>query len=103
MTVMIKSWTGEMVPLRVGMGVRDNETGAEWVVDEDNFCQCCVDNCAMISCPFAAGDRIEILVDDNWFFRDMLNNTIVYNPDVKYNFPIRHANPNLRTKPEGDI
>ena len=102
MTVMIKSWTGVMVTLRVGMGVRDNETGAEWVVDEDNFCQCCVDNCTMISCPFAVGDEVERIFAAT-YIRSTIQNTHDLLTVNRVKAEYRHANPNLRTKPDGNV
>ena len=120
MTVMIKSWTGEMVPARVGMVVshpildmsllkitRISDTPfciwVSYIDDTSMEYHVKLDDLTMISCPLADGDRIEIFVDDVWFYRDMFGDIILYKPTINYKFPIRHANPNLRTKPEGNV
>jgi hypothetical protein len=115
MTVMIKSWTGEMVPLRMGMAVKVKDSsynGGEVVnIDAENdvirvmltpylHWNGGAKELTMISCPFAVGDEVLVFKE---FSLDWARTTINQN-DLESKVDIfRHANPNLRTKPEGNV
>lgn len=116
MTVMIKSWNGELVPARVGMVIASSPKGTLMICRTRHDRVFCVDDeltefaffpeqCTMISCPFAVGDEV---IEPIHFSDGGINyrTKILDEHDLEYiNGPVylceyRHANPNLRTKPE---
>lgn len=118
MTVMIKSWAGEMVPARVGMVVEikgiipqrcvvtDVKDGLVWFDSDVLGWPVLQSECTMISCPFAVGDEVEVLICGEWVSKLRNGKPIPYDEglhDNKYLGGVRHANPNLRTKPEGNV
>lgn len=101
--VFIRSHTGVMVHLRLGMLAKNNGNGVVWVVDDYHFCQCCVEDCTMLHAPFVVGDECEYAISetpDDWLDGTItdtdLENMRKFPGDVIF----RHADKNLRDAPD---